>query len=218
MMLTPPIKLEHIQPWTGGSSNGDSKEPPNAEINARISFLPRADLTTLAVDAIVTPANSTLTRGGGLCQRVHEVAGPELEAEATRHAPLSPGSSVVTAGYRLPAKCVIHAVGHFGFGNWGKLYESVLSHINGHQIRTVGLCCLGTGWGEENSKLMAQRALKIVRKFLTNSQNRAHTDRIIFVTFDELQTDIYQELLPQYFPPVANQQRRDRIRDQPENE
>jgi O-acetyl-ADP-ribose deacetylase (regulator of RNase III) len=55
------------------------------------------DITTLAVDAIVNAANTSLLGGGGVDGAIHRAAGPELLAECS--------------GYRLPARYVIHAVG-----------------------------------------------------------------------------------------------------------
>jgi len=69
------------------------------------------DITTLEVDAIVNAANATLAGGGGVDGAIHRAAGPELAREASRHATLPAGDAVVTAGYSLPARHVIHTVG-----------------------------------------------------------------------------------------------------------
>ena len=72
-----------------------------------------ADITTLEVDAIVNAAHETLHRGGGVCGAIHAAAGPELERECVAKYPegCEPGDAKITAGYNLPAKHVIHAVG-----------------------------------------------------------------------------------------------------------
>src|SRR5689334_12519339 len=70
-----------------------------------------ADITTLAVDAIVNAANSDLTPGGGVCGAIHRAAGPELAAACSRLRPCPTGEARLTPGFRLPARFVIHAVG-----------------------------------------------------------------------------------------------------------
>ena len=72
----------------------------------------RHDITKLKVDAIVNAANTDLTMGGGVCGAIFKAAGAtQLQAACDKLAPIKQGEAVITPGFNLSARFVIHAAG-----------------------------------------------------------------------------------------------------------
>lgn len=76
-----------------------------------------ADITKLAVDAIVNAANTNLLAGGGVCGAIFHAAGHrQLQAACDKLAPIQTGEAVITQGFNLPAKFIIHTAGPIWHG------------------------------------------------------------------------------------------------------
>ena len=72
----------------------------------------RQDITKMEVDAIVNAANTELKMGGGVCGAIFRAAGPtKLQAACDKLAPIQTGEAVITPGFDLPSKFVIHTAG-----------------------------------------------------------------------------------------------------------
>ena len=72
----------------------------------------RQDITKIKADAIVNAANTDLREGGGVCGAIFRAAGADLLRSACDAlAPIQPGEAVITPGFGLPAKYIIHAAG-----------------------------------------------------------------------------------------------------------
>ena len=72
----------------------------------------RQDITNMAVDAVVNAANTQLLMGGGVCGAIFRAAGIKELSDACRGlSPVDTGRAVITPGFALKAKYIIHAVG-----------------------------------------------------------------------------------------------------------
>ena len=69
-----------------------------------------SDILEVETDVIVLSAHPTLMAGGGISGVIHSAAGPELEAASQLLGPIEAGSAVITDGFQLDTKHVIHAV------------------------------------------------------------------------------------------------------------
>lgn len=134
-----------------------------------------ADITNLEVDAIVNAAHETLHRGGGVCGAIHAVAGPELERECVAKYPegCEPGDAKITAGYNLPAKNVIHAVGpRWRGGDAGEeallesAYRRSLEVLVDNGLTSIAFPAISTGIFGFPADRAAKIAVNTVKDFL----------------------------------------------------
>lgn len=160
------------------------------------------DITALKVDAIVNAANSSLMGGGGVDGAIHRAAGPELLAECRQIRKtklpqgLPTGEAVLTKGYHLPAKYVIHTVGpvwHGGTRNesakLATAYRNCLQIAAEKQLPTIAFPAISTGVYGYPLQAAAAIAFREVENFLRKHE---YPQKVFFSVIGS-NVDIYRQ-------------------------
>ncbi|QEA53954.1 O-acetyl-ADP-ribose deacetylase [Loigolactobacillus coryniformis] len=167
------------------------------EGNSMIQII-QGDITQMQVDAIVNAANTTLLGGGGVDGAIHRAAGPELLAACHQLHGCATGEAKITAGFRLPAKFVIHTPGPIwrdGTQSEAQLlhnsYVNSLALAAAHDCQTVAFPSISTGVYRYPLAPAAKIALTTIRDFLaTNTVVKTVT----LVCFDPTTLAAYQQV------------------------
>lgn len=170
------------------------------ELNSRIRII-QADIAGLDCDAIVNAANSALLPGGGVDGAIRRKAGKKLDDELYRIGRCPAGKAVMTPGYALAARRIIHTVAPI----WnrdssdqetvlGACYDSVLELADRHQLRSIAFPAIGTGAYGWPSDAAAEIAFARVTAHFSACTIQ---DEVIFCCFTVSDLAAYTELYGQ---------------------
>jgi O-acetyl-ADP-ribose deacetylase (regulator of RNase III) len=159
----------------------------------------RADITTLKVDAIVNAANTDLAQGGGVCGAIFKAAGAsELQAACEKLTPIKTGEAIITPGFKLSAKFVIHAASpvyhRYSLDESERLlraaYTNSLKRAVENKCRSVAFPLISSGiYGYPKDEALTV-ATSAISDFLTD-----HDIDVTLVVFDKAAFSVSRELL-----------------------
>ncbi|WP_163558748.1 macro domain-containing protein [Halomonas sp. NO4] len=167
---------------------------PQARIECR-----QGDITAQPdLEAVVNAANAELRPGGGVAGALHRAAGPELDRACRPLAPIKPGQAVLTEGFDLPNRYVIHCLGPiYGVDEpadelLAACYRHALELAEAHEIPSIGFPALSAGAFGYPAAEAARVALAAVIQALPACPG---VERVRFVLFDAASRDLFQRTL-----------------------
>ncbi len=207
------------------ASGGDGKSgapnfKPSEAINRKV-MLWRGDITKLVIGSIMNAANEPLAGcnipNHCIDSAICTAAGPELQDASHKLGPIGAGECVITPGFKLLCPYVIHVVGPrcgLQYNQYGRVvanippnperlragYINSLDLMRKNGVRSIALCCLSTGMFGYPKVPAGSVAMQAVRDWLSDVDNFAACDMIVFCTFDQGNTELYQLLMPKFFP------------------
>ena len=159
----------------------------------------RQDITKMKVDAIINAANTELQMGGGVCGAIFHAAGAaQLQAACDKLAPVKTGEAVITPGFGLPAKFIIHAAGPV-YRHWNKeqneqhlraAYTNSLKRAVENKCESIAFPLISSGIYGYPKEEALQVATSAIQDFLTG-----HDLDVTLMVLDPSAFTISRELL-----------------------
>lgn len=157
-----------------------------------------ADITTLAVAAIVNAANNSLLGGGGVDGAIHRAAGPQLLDYCRGLNGCATGQAKLSPGFNLPAGAVIHTVGPVWQGGeqqeaalLADCYRNCIAIARQQGFRSLAFPAISCGVYGYPRAAAADIAVSTLRRVLTGSG----VDEVLLVAFDRDMLEIWQQAL-----------------------
>lgn len=155
------------------------------------------DITNMNTDAIVNAANSKLRIGGGVCGAIFRAAGEEeLQKECEQIKQCSVGHAVITKGYNLKAKYIIHTVGPiYKDGNSNEAnflksaYETSLKLAKDYNLKSIAFPLISSGIYGYPKEEALNIAVSTIKEFLVDNDMD-----IYLVVFDRKAVHLSEEL------------------------
>lgn len=165
--------------------------------------LVRGDITGFEGDAVVNAANASLLGGGGVDGAIHRAAGPKLLEACRAIGGTRPGTAVITEGFDLPARFVIHAVGPVWRGGEANEAETLASAYGESMDRaaeagakTVAFPCISTGV----YSYPFEAAMAIAIDTVCIKLDETPVESVTFYCFSEGDHETYRAELARRFP------------------
>ena len=159
----------------------------------------RGDITTIKADCIVNAANSSLLGGGGVDGAIHRAAGPELLEACRKLNGCHTGEAKMTAGYKLPAKYVIHTVGPIYDGDeedpklLASCYINSLELARKNGLHSIVFPNISTGVYGYPKEEAAKVAMNTVGRWLADHKD--YVMHVVMCCFDQENYGIYEKMV-----------------------
>jgi O-acetyl-ADP-ribose deacetylase (regulator of RNase III) len=158
-------------------------------------YISKGDITDMAVEAIVNPANTELLMGSGVAAAIRRKSGERIQEECERLAPIRLGAATVTTAGNLKALFVIHAAtmrpGEKATAESIRLAtRQTLFRAEEKAIKSLALPAIGTGAAGFPAQECARIMLKVV---LEHIKTRSSLERIYFVLYDDTALKAFEE-------------------------
>jgi O-acetyl-ADP-ribose deacetylase (regulator of RNase III) len=156
------------------------------------------------MEAIVNSANANLRMGSGVAGAIHTAAGPRLEEYCRPFAPLELGSALITPGFQLPNRWIIHVrAAHYINNTEPERYlafaiSSMINTARDNNVRSVAMPAIGIGVFKFPIDLAARITAQTLRQ---HSNSGLELMRIC--TANEQTCKSYTEAMDMEYPMLA---------------